>query len=103
MIAMIEKILADHDDIDVAARLPRATLRSRKLKNVDVVIRVADPDDNVADEAAKPPRILQDLPRKLLTIAADGRRGTIFVLLPCLRAIDELSASSLLAAIREAI
>jgi hypothetical protein len=103
MLAMIEKILAEHDDIDVAARLPQAALHSRKLKNIDVVICVADPDDGGADEAATPLLILQDLPRKLLTIAADGRHGTICVLLPCLRAIDELSASSLVAAIRKAI
>lgn len=103
MLAMIEKILSNHDDIVVAARLPQATLHSRKLKNVDVVICVADPDDSGADEAAKPLLIPQDLPRKFLTIAADGRHGTICVLLQSLRSIDDLSPSSLVAGIREAI
>jgi chemotaxis response regulator CheB len=100
MLAMIETILAGHDDISVSARMQQATLRSRKLRNVDVVICISEPQDGTQQTQSV---MFRGVPRTLMTIAADGKRGTIGVLRPCFTAFDELSAQSLVAAIRQAV
>lgn len=104
MFNMIEQIVAAQPDLVIAARVPAtaAISRIRKLRNVDVVISGAAtgalgpalPRDGLG-------RLFEHHPRKLLTIGEDGRRGTLWVLRPHRAMIDELSAETLLAAIRE--
>jgi hypothetical protein len=100
MVEMIEAILATEPDFVVAAKVANrsdapAALSRRKI---DVIIEcpaadTTDPDQTVQD-------ILNDRPRKLLTIHQDGQDGSLWVLRPHRTTINRISAGTLVAAIR---
>src|SRR4051794_27605359 len=98
MIEMIEHFLASQPDLTIAVRISGAAgLCSPKLRNVDVVIS-GTPAEASSGKEMNP--LCRQRPRKLLTIGQDGKRGVMCVLRPHRTVIDELSADSLIAAIR---
>jgi hypothetical protein len=96
MFAMIKQIIATQPDLTIASRLsgPSSTTAQR-FTNIDVVIA-----GNAVPEASID-RLRQDRPRKLLTVGENGQHGILWVLRPYRTNIAELSADTLLAAIRE--
>jgi hypothetical protein len=103
MVEMIEAILAAEPDLVVAAKVANrfevtAALHRRRI---DVIIECpATEAPGSTGQDLTIPELLNDRPRKLLTIHQDGQDGSLWVLRPHHTAITGISAGSLVAAIR---
>ena len=95
---LIKGIIVSSEDLHFVGEAMKGTgiLRAAAATKADVII-LSDKDTS-ADNCY---RILQRRPRlKIIAISADGRRGFLYELRPRAKTIRDLSAESLIAAIR---
>jgi hypothetical protein len=99
MLEVMEKIVASHPDLYVAARMPTDdNLRDAVRRyRADVVI-LMQPDGDRPESSAD--RTFRCRPSKVLAIAEGGGKGVLLVPRPHVTVLPELSANSLVEAIR---
>ena len=95
---MIRGIIVSGQDMRVVSDtvIQGNLFRAAAAARVDIII-IGDEDVLTQDCV----RVLYRRPKlKILVISWDGRRGSLHELRPCVEAIEEISAESLIAAIR---
>jgi hypothetical protein len=99
MLEVIESIMDGHPDLRIAARVAADDDLGAAIRRcrADVLI-IMQPDGDGSEISAE--RLFWRRPAKVLAIVEGGRKGVLFVLHPHATPLGELSAESLLAAIR---
>ena len=100
MLNLMDGIVASHPDLYVAARVPvDGKLRGAVRRHRADVLVVMQPDD-AGLESSVADGMLGCCPSKVLAITEGGRKGVLLVLRPHTTVLRELSADSLVEAIR---
>lgn len=99
MLEVMESIIGGHPDVHIAARVAADGNLGAAIRRcrADVLI-IMQPDGNGAEMSAE--RLFWRRPSKVIAIVEGGRTGVLFVLHPHATPLGELSAESLVAAIR---
>lgn len=101
MIELVEQILAPHLEFHIVGRVPTGgDLRAAARRYRADVLIVLQPNNTVTNAGAD--RMFYRRPLRVLAITHGGRESVLYVLRPHRSALGELSADSLVAAIRDA-
>jgi DNA-binding NarL/FixJ family response regulator len=101
LLSMVKEIIAADEFCEVVAETAddQRLIEALDDTEADVIILTPKANDLAADHFSK---LLNEHPRtRVLVIATDGHRAFVHALRPCVTEISELSAHTLLAAIRQ--